>query len=74
MKLSKETKEKIKDVLSRVIAIQKEADELELLIFDEEEKNYKHPTYEWSSRLSKTSNILKEAISELDGSSYHRID
>jgi hypothetical protein len=74
MKLSKETKEKIKDLLNRIIVMKKEADELELIIFDEEEKNSKHPTYEWSSRLSKTSNILGEMISELDGSSYHRFD
>jgi ssRNA-specific RNase YbeY (16S rRNA maturation enzyme) len=74
MKLSKETKEKIKDLLNRVIAMKKETEELKLTIFDEEEKNSKNPTYEWSSRLSKTSNILKDAINELDGSSYHRFD
>jgi ssRNA-specific RNase YbeY (16S rRNA maturation enzyme) len=74
MKLSKETKGKIKDLLSRITAMQKEADELELIIFDEEEAKSKNPTYEWSSRLSKTSQILKEVISELDGSSYHRLD
>jgi hypothetical protein len=51
--------------------MKKETEELELTIFDEEEKNSKNPTYEWSSRLSKTSNILKDAISELDGSSYY---
>lgn len=71
MAISKKSKEKVQVLLSKIIEIQKETEDLQHILFDEEEES-KRPTHEWSNRVDKASRILKDVIAELDGSSYHR--